>query len=54
MVTSTKHSCMSHLENLKAHMSNSQINFGAFPVSGWVEADTVHLQFTGNLQDLEV
>ncbi len=43
-----------HLKNLKAHVRNSQINFGALSVSCWVEADAVHLQFTGNLEDLKV
>lgn len=57
MVTSTKAvgvSSSSHLKNLQAHMGNGQINFGAFSVSGWVEADTIHLQFTDNFQDLEI
>lgn len=44
----------SHLKNLEAHVRNSQVNFGAFPVSCWVEANAVHFQFTGNLQDLEI
>lgn len=43
-----------HLKHLKAHVSNGQVDLGAFPVGRWVEADAVHLQFTRNLQDLEI
>lgn len=43
-----------HLKNLQAHVRNSQVNFGAFPVGCWVEADAIHLQFTGDFKDLEV
>lgn len=42
------------LKNLKAHVSNSQIDLGALSVSRWVEADAIHFQFTDNLQDLEI
>lgn len=35
-------------------MSDSQIDLGALSVSCWVEANSVHLQFTSNLQDLEI
>lgn len=44
----------SHLKNLQAHMSHGQIDLGAFPVGCWVEANSVQLQFTSNLQDLEI
>lgn len=56
-VTFTKeswHAGSNHLKNLKAHVSNSQIDLGALPVGRWMETDAVHLQFAGNLQDLKI
>lgn len=35
-------------------MRNGQIDLGSLPVGCRMEPDTVHLQFTGDLQDLEV
>lgn len=35
-------------------MRNSQVDLGSLPIGGRVETDAVHLQFTGDLQDLEV
>lgn len=44
----------SHLKNLNAHMSDSEIDLGAFSVRCGVEAHAVHFQFPGDLQDLEI
>lgn len=39
----------SHLKNLQAHVSDREVDLGAFAISCWVEADAVHFQFTGDL-----
>lgn len=38
-----------HLKNLQAHVSDREVDLGAFAISCWVEADAVHFQFTGDL-----
>lgn len=43
-----------HLENLKAHVGNSQVDLGSLSVGCRMKTDAVHLQFAGDLQDLEV
>lgn len=35
-------------------MRNSQVDLGSLPVGCRMETDSVHLQFAGDLQDLEV
>lgn len=35
-------------------MSHSQVDLGSLPVGCRVEADAVHLQFAGDLQDLVI
>lgn len=35
-------------------MRNGQVDLGSLPVGRRMETDAVHLQFTGDLQDLEV
>lgn len=44
----------SHLEDLQAYVSHGQIDLRSLAIGCWVEADAVHLQFTGDLQNLKV
>lgn len=44
----------SNLKHQNACVGNSQVDFCPFPVLGWMQADSIHLQPTGNLQKLEI
>lgn len=43
-----------YLKDLQAHVCDSQVDLGALSVSGGMKANPIHLQFTSNLQNLEI